>query len=72
MPMYFFHLTNGTTVENMDGENFDIQAEAYRHAVRIARELARRGAAPSMSKKFVSEINEHGVIVFKTPLPEAE
>jgi Domain of unknown function (DUF6894) len=45
---YFFHLTNGTMVgdmvEDVDGESFDLVAEARAHAVRVAQELAQHSS----------------------------
>jgi hypothetical protein len=49
MPRYFFDLTNGDSVIDEVGEEFDLVEEARGHAVAMARELcatgARRGAA---------------------------
>jgi hypothetical protein len=65
MPRYFFHLTNGVTLEDVDGENFEIVAEARGHAIKVAQELRREGSATGTS---ISVADEGGVIVFKTPI----
>jgi Domain of unknown function (DUF6894) len=66
---YFFHLTNGTMVgdmvEDVDGESFDLVAEARAHAVRVAQELAQHS---SLGGRSVSVVDESGVVVFRTPV----
>jgi hypothetical protein len=69
MPRYFFHLTNGVTLEDVDGENFNLLAEARGHAVSVALELARDGG---LDGKSISVMDEQGVVVFKTPLADEE
>ena len=44
MPQYFFHLTNGVTVEDTEGESFNLPAEARGYAVKVAQELGRHQA----------------------------
>jgi hypothetical protein len=55
----------------MRGESFDIQAEAHGHAMAVARKLG-RNASRGLPTKYVTVMNEQGVVVFKTPIPEPE
>ena len=68
MARYFFHLSNGLTLEDTEGENFDLAAEARGHALQVAKELGRG----SLGGKSISVTDEQGVVVFKTQIPEEE
>jgi uncharacterized membrane protein len=68
MARYFFHLSNGLTLEDTDGEDFDLVAEARGHALKVAKELS-RGSLGGMS---ISVADERGVVVFKTQIPDKE
>jgi hypothetical protein len=59
MALYYFHLTNGLTLEDVDGENFDLLADARNHARKVAQELGREG---SLSKRSLSVTDERGVV----------
>ena len=69
MARYFFHLVNGLTVKDVDGEEFDLLAEARGHAVGVAQELGRHG---SLGGRSISVTDEQGVVVFKTPINDEE
>jgi hypothetical protein len=66
MPQYFFHLTNGIVVEDVDGGTFDHVAEARNHAVTVARELGRNHSSPA--GRSVTVTDEQGVIVFRADI----
>jgi hypothetical protein len=68
MARYFFHLSNGLTLEDTEGEDFDLPAEARGHALKVAQELS-RGSLGGMS---ISVADEQGVVVFKTQIPDKE
>jgi hypothetical protein len=65
MAQYFFHLSNGVTLEDIEGENFDLLAEARGHALQVAHELRRS----SLGGRSISVTDEQGVVVFKTQIP---
>ena len=65
MARYFFQLSNGLTVEDTEGEEFNLAAEARGHALKVAEELG-RGSLGGMS---ISVTDEQGVLIFKTPIP---
>jgi uncharacterized protein DUF6894 len=68
MPHYFFNVTNGTTLADEVGEEFALVEGARGHAVGMARELSRNGLPLSLVGRFISVIDEGGVVVFRTPL----
>jgi hypothetical protein len=68
MSQYFFHLSNGVTLEDTEGEDFDLPAEARAHALKVAHELRRS----SLGGRSISVTDEQGVVVFKTQIPEQE
>ena len=43
MPRYFFHVTNGDTLADEVGEEFELVEAARGHATAVARELSRNG-----------------------------
>ena len=45
MARYFFNLINGLTVDDVDGEDFDLVADARGHALKVAQELGRHGSS---------------------------
>jgi uncharacterized protein DUF6894 len=68
MPRYFFDLTNGNTVADEVGEEFD-RVEAVRgHAMAVARELSPTGYRTPLVGRHISVVDEQGVVVFKVPL----
>lgn len=70
MARYFFHLNNGITVEDVDGEEFDLVADAHGHARKVAQELGGHGS--SLGGRSISVTDEQGVVVFKTPISDEE
>jgi Domain of unknown function (DUF6894) len=67
MARYFFNLIDGLTIEDFDGESFDLLAKARGHAVQVAQELGRHGS-PHVGLS-ISVTNEQGVVVFETEIP---
>jgi hypothetical protein len=70
MARYFFHLNNGLKVEDVDGEDFDLVAEARGHAVKVAQELGRHGSP--LGGRSISVTDEKGVVLFKTAISDEE
>jgi Domain of unknown function (DUF6894) len=68
MAQYFFHLSNGLTLEDTEGEDFNLLDQARGHALQVAKELG-RGLLGGMS---ISVTDEQGVVVFETQIPEKE
>ena len=63
MARYFFHLNNGLTVEDVDGEEFDLATDARGHALKVAQESGRHGS--SLGGRSISVTDEQGAVVFK-------
>ena len=71
MPRYFFHLTNGDTIADDIGEEFDLLEEARGHAVVVAGELS-HGVPPSRyAGRYIAVVDEGGVVVFTVLLRAA-
>ena len=70
MARYFFNLINGLTVDDVDGEDFDLVADARGHALKVAQELGRHGS--SLGGRSISVTDEQGAVVFKTPIPDED
>jgi hypothetical protein len=70
MARYFFHLINGLTVEDVDGEDFGLVSDARGHALKVAQELGRH--ASPLDGKSISVTDEQGVVVFKTTISDEE
>ena len=68
MPRYFFDLTNGDSVADEVGEEFDRVEAARGHALTVARELSRGGLPHALDGHHISVVDERGVVVFKVPL----
>jgi hypothetical protein len=68
MPRYFFDLTNGDSVTDEVGEEFDLVEAARGHAVAMARELSRNRPLHALDGRHISVVDERGVVVFKVPL----
>jgi hypothetical protein len=68
MPRYFFDVTNGTTLADQVGEEFALVEAARGHAVAVARELSRNGLSLGLVGRFISVVDEGGVVIFRTPL----
>jgi hypothetical protein len=68
MPRYFFDLTNGDSVADEVGEEFDRVEAARGHALTVARELSRNRLPHALDGHHISVIDERGVVVFKVPL----
>jgi hypothetical protein len=67
MPRYYFHVTNGETTRDQDGDLFESVEEAKRHAVTIARELGHASSAAG-ARRHVCVTDEEGKEVFRTPI----
>ena len=68
MPRYFFNLTNGDSVADEVGEEFDLVEAARGHALTVARELSRGRLPRALLGRHISVVDERGVVVFKVPL----
>jgi uncharacterized protein DUF6894 len=68
MPRYFFHVTNGDTLADEVGEEFDLVEAARGHALGVAREMSRNGLPSAWAGRYISVMDERGVVVFKVPL----
>jgi Domain of unknown function (DUF6894) len=68
MPRYFFHLTNGDSVADEVGEEFDVVEAARAHAIAVARELSGNRVPDDLVGLYISVVDERGVVVFKVPL----
>ena len=68
MARYFFHLSNGLTLEDTEGEDFNLPAEARGHALQVAHELRRS----SLGGSSISVTDEQGVVIFKAQIPDEE
>jgi hypothetical protein len=68
MPRYFFHLTNGDSVADEVGEEFDVVEAARAHAIAVARELSGNRVPDDFVGCYISVVDERGVVVFKVPL----
>ena len=70
MAQYFFHLINDVTVEDIEGESFDLPAEARSHAVKVAQELGRHRS--SHVGRSVCVMDEQGVVIFRTEIRDED
>jgi uncharacterized protein DUF6894 len=68
MSHYFFNLTNGDSVADEVGEDFDGVEAARGHAMAVARELSRNQLPDTLIGRSISVVDERGVVVFKVPL----
>jgi hypothetical protein len=68
MSRYFFHLTNGETLADEVGEEFDLVEAARGHALGVARELSRNGLPSACIGRYIAVMDEWGVAVYKVPL----
>jgi hypothetical protein len=71
MPRYFFDVTNGSTLADEVGEEFELVEAARGHAVAVARELSRNRLPLSLVGRFISVVDEGGVVIFRTPFGRA-
>jgi hypothetical protein len=67
MARYFFALTNGDSISDHVGEEFDL-VEELEVALRVARELCRNRPWAVDLGRYISVTDEWGVVVFRTPL----
>jgi hypothetical protein len=65
MARYFFNLTNGDSVADEVGEEFDRVEAARGHATAVARELSRNLPPDVLVGRSISVIDERGIVVFK-------
>jgi hypothetical protein len=68
MSRYFFDLTNGDSVADEVGEEFDLVEAARGHAMTVARELSRNQLPDALVGRHISVVDERGVVVFKVAL----
>jgi hypothetical protein len=68
MPRYYFNLTNGDSVADEVGEEFDGVEAAQGHAMTVARELSLGRVPLVLVGCHISVVDERGVVVFKVPL----
>jgi hypothetical protein len=68
MQRYFFNVTNGDSVADEVGEEFDRVEAARGHAMTVAKELSRGRLPRALIGRHISVIDERGVVVFKVPL----
>jgi hypothetical protein len=68
MARYFFHLTNGETLADEVGEEFDLMEAARGHAIAVARELSGIRLPAVLVGRYISVADEKGVVVFKIAL----
>jgi hypothetical protein len=68
MSRYFFDLTNGDSVADEVGEDFDGVEAARGHVMAVARELSRNQLPDALIGRSISVVDERGVVVFKVPL----
>jgi hypothetical protein len=68
MARYFFNLTNGHSLADEVGEEFDRVEEARGHATAVARELSHNRLPYAFVGRHISVVDERGVVVFKVPL----
>jgi hypothetical protein len=67
MARYFFHVTsNGHSLTDDEGEEFELLEAAREHATAVARELSRE--ALRWAGRYISVTDAQGVVVFKVPL----
>jgi len=55
MPRFFFHVIDGSTFKDEDGENLPSIESARAHAARIANELAQAGDYKGFAVKVTDE-----------------
>jgi hypothetical protein len=68
MPRYFFNLTNGDSVADEVGEEFDHTEAARGHAMTVAKELSRNQLPDALVGRSISVVDERGIVVFKVSL----
>jgi hypothetical protein len=68
MSRYFFDLTNGDSIADEVGEEFDRVEAARGHARAVAKELSRNLPLHALVGLSISVVDERGVVVFKVPL----
>jgi hypothetical protein len=68
MRHYFFDVTNGNTLADEVGDEFELVHAARGHAVAVARELSRHQLPLALVGHFILIIDEGGVVIFKMPL----
>jgi hypothetical protein len=69
MHRYFFDVTNGSTLADEVGEEFELVEAARGHAMAVARELSRNRLPLSLVGRFISVVDEGGIVISR---PRAE
>jgi Domain of unknown function (DUF6894) len=64
MHRYFFDVTNGSTLADEVGEEFELVEAARWHAMAVARELSRNRLPLSLVGRFISVVDEGGIARF--------
>jgi hypothetical protein len=64
MARYFFDLTNGASLADEVGEEFDHVEAARRRAMAVARELSRNQLPYALVGRHISVVDERGVEVY--------
>jgi hypothetical protein len=67
MPRFFFHVSNGDTIKDEQGDICESVEQAKRQAVTIARELGHANPDTN-ARKNVCVMDEQGNEVFRTPI----
>jgi hypothetical protein len=68
MVRYFFNLSGGSTVHDLDGEELPDLNSAKAAAVLIAQDVARNKRRPQTAGVYVCVTDELGKELFRTPL----
>ena len=70
MPMYYFHIRDGSTLEvDPDGTELPDISAAHAEALKVAHELLRE--LPDLQKAVIEIADEHGRTVLTMPLSDA-
>jgi hypothetical protein len=67
VPRYFFYLTNGDSVADEVGEEFDRVEAARGHAMEVARELSRHRLPEALIGRHISVVDERGTSFSRCP-----
>jgi hypothetical protein len=68
MPRFYFHLTDGKTVRDDEGEKCNSIEAARNYAVRVAKELGQGQSSEYVREHCICVTDETGKEVFRTPL----
>jgi hypothetical protein len=68
MARFYFHLTNGDTIKDDEGEPYATAEQARAHAEKVARELARNRTHNELRRRALCVTDEAGRQVVRIPL----